>query len=171
LPPSYIIREARPEDAPRVIAYLKNVLSEPNHNLLSTPEEFAFTVEQERDFIASMAAADNSLMLVGEADGQIIAALTCQGGKRQSQRRTGLIGITVAQAWRGHGVGTALLNKTVGWARSSGILHRLELYVFTRNTRAVNLYQRIGFQHEGTLRQAIYKDGEFLDEHVMGLIL
>jgi RimJ/RimL family protein N-acetyltransferase len=128
-------------------------------------------VEQEGEFIASMAAADNSLMLVGEADGQIIAVLTCQGGRRQAQRRTALIGITVAQAWRGQGVGTALLNKTVDWARSSGIIHRLELYVFTRNTRAVNLYQRIGFQHEGTLRQAIYKEGEFLDEHVMGLIL
>jgi len=167
----FIIREAQPADAEDCVAYMKHVLAEPNHNLLSQPEEFLFTPEMERDFIMSMSASDNSVMLLGEAEGEIIGLLTCQGGKRQAQRPTALLGISVAQEWRGQGVGTALMTSAVDWARNSGVIHRVELYVFARNTGAIRLYQRMGFQIEGTLRHAVYKDGEFLDNHVMGLLL
>lgn len=39
--------------------------------------------------------------------------------------------------------------------------HRLWLDVFESNARAVHVYRKAGFQQEGTLREAIYRGGEF----------
>jgi putative acetyltransferase len=47
-------------------------------------------------------------------------------------------------------------------------LQRLGLIVFVDNTHAIELYQRLGFEIEGTMRDYVYKRGQFIDAHVMG---
>lgn len=42
-------------------------------------------------------------------------------------------------------------------------LHRLSLTVFSYNTRAIQLYKRLGFVQEGIARQAIQRDGQCFD--------
>ncbi len=45
------------------------------------------------------------------------------------------------------------------------------LHVYARNTRGIHVYEKFGFQVEGRRRAAIYQDGEYLDDLVMGLWL
>ena len=40
-------------------------------------------------------------------------------------------------------------------------LHRVDLTVFDWNERAIRVYEKVGFQHEGVLRDAIYKAGRW----------
>ncbi|WP_315817033.1 GNAT family protein [Paraflavitalea speifideaquila] len=49
-------------------------------------------------------------------------------------------------------------------------LHRIYLTVLVRNTRAVHLYEKIGFVHEGILRKSMYKQGVFEDLVMMSLL-
>jgi RimJ/RimL family protein N-acetyltransferase len=42
--------------------------------------------------------------------------------------------------------------------------------VFARNTDALRLYRRVGFQPEGVLRQHVRKGDEFLDVAVMAVL-
>jgi diamine N-acetyltransferase len=49
-------------------------------------------------------------------------------------------------------------------------LSRIWLEVLVANERAVELYRRFGFVHEGTLRSHHFQDGQFKDLHVMGLL-
>ena len=56
--------------------------------------------------------------------------------------------IYVLPAFRGRGIGSEILKKCI--AESSDPLY---LYVFSRNTRAISLYQRFGF----SLREAVGK--------------
>lgn len=49
-------------------------------------------------------------------------------------------------------------------------LHRVQLEVLTNNTRARNLYKKCGFRDEGEKRQAIFKNGRYLDITVMGIL-
>ena len=49
-------------------------------------------------------------------------------------------------------------------------LNRVWLTAIGYNTRAVRAYERVGFKHEGVLRQAILRDGEHYDGLVMGLL-
>lgn len=49
-------------------------------------------------------------------------------------------------------------------------LHRIALQVFATNTRAIRTYERAGFRHEGTLRDAVFLDGRFVDVKVMAVV-
>lgn len=49
-------------------------------------------------------------------------------------------------------------------------LHRIYLYAFATNPRAVKTYEAAGFKLEGVLRQAVYKNGAYLDLIAMSIL-
>lgn len=165
------IRQAEPEDAAELIAYFRRIFAEPGINLITEVDEFAPTVEMESRTIRDFARQVNSLFLVAEIDGQLVGQLTLEGGKRRNVRHSAVLGITVARDWRGQGVGRRLLEHAIRWARDGRLLTRIELHVFARNEGAVHLYRAIGFELEGRRRRAVVRDGEPLDDLVMGLLL
>ena len=73
----------------------------------------------------------------------------------------------VAIAARRQGVGKALLDAAIAWARSAGV-RKLELHVFPWNEAAMALYDACGFEREG-YRKAHYRrgDGEYVDAILM----
>jgi RimJ/RimL family protein N-acetyltransferase len=56
------------------------------------------------------------------------------------------------------------------WSREKGI-HRLELTVMAHNTNAIGLYQKVGFQIEGTKKGSLFVDGQYVDEYYMAKLL
>jgi len=166
-----IIREAQPDDAEQIIAYVQRLASEPDINIALAPGEFNLTVEEERKILADDAAADNSVFLVAEIDGQIIGALNGKGGTRQATRHTVTLGMSVANEWRDQGIGSKLMTRAITWTKNSEVVSRIELHVFARNEMAIHLYQKFGFATEGQRRRAIYRNGEYLDDLIMALLL
>jgi RimJ/RimL family protein N-acetyltransferase len=169
--PEVTIREARREDAAPLITFVQALADEPDIDIPLGPGEFTLTVEEEEKFLEDYAAADNSIYLVAEADGQIVGILNMRGGTRRALRHAAELGISIRQDWRNRGVGSQLIAAAVAWARASGVVKRIDLQVYARNQRAIHLYQKFGFEIEGCRRKAIYQDGEYLDDLVMGLLL
>lgn len=166
-----LIREARPEDAEQMIAHLLRMCDEPNNNILWGPGEFKVTVEEERKLLADTMAADNAAFFVAEAGGRVIGVADCRGGKLRANRHTAHLGISLHKDWRERGIGTAMMNSMVEWARGTGIISRIELEVFAQNARAIHVYEKCGFQIEGVRRRAFLKDGEYIDGVVMARLL
>ena len=75
-----------------------------------------------------------------------------------THRHTGVLGIGLVQGFRGYGIGTALIAKTLDKALAQG-LTRIELTVRENNTAAIHCYKKFGFEIEGIKRNAIYLDG------------
>jgi putative acetyltransferase len=73
----------------------------------------------------------------------------------------------VRDDWQGKGVGTALMQEAVNLADKWLNLIRLELEVYTDNEPAIRLYKKFGFIIEGTLAQYSFRDGQFVDSHLM----
>lgn len=72
----------------------------------------------------------------------------------------------------GQGIAAAMLQDAIARLRASGA-RRIELYAESDNPRALRFYGKLGFVHEGTLRQ-FYKrahEAHYVDEWVMGLLL
>jgi RimJ/RimL family protein N-acetyltransferase len=67
------------------------------------------------------------------------------------------------------GLGTEAVRLSMGHAFAIG-LHRVELDVYAFNTRARHVYEKVGFVLEGTKRQALRFDDDWVDCHVMGLL-
>ncbi|NIV13834.1 MAG: GNAT family N-acetyltransferase [Aliifodinibius sp.] len=49
-------------------------------------------------------------------------------------------------------------------------LHRVMLRVYEDNQRAIRCYEKVGFVHEGRMREAHYSDGVYRDIIIMGVI-
>ena len=80
------------------------------------------------------------------------------------------LGLMVAVAYRRRGIGRALLEQAVTWARAAGV-HKLELHVFPWNEPAIALYESCGFVREG-LRFAHYlRDGSEVDAILMAYLI
>lgn len=49
-------------------------------------------------------------------------------------------------------------------------LNRIYLYVYQTNPRAIRAYESAGFVREGVLRQAVYKNGRYIDVFLMSVL-
>lgn len=111
------------------------------------------------------------MFLVAEAEGEIVGMLNCAGGKRRATRHAAELGMSIKAEWRGQGVGTLLMARAAEWAKGTGIISRVQLYVSVENAPAIHLYEKFGFVVEGQLRRAYYRDGAYHDNLVMGMLL
>ena len=165
------VREALPDNAEQMIAHTQRLTEEPDVDVPLAPGEFDLTVEEEREILAAYSASENSIFLVAQAGEQIVGLLNCRGGKRKATRHAGTLGISVRKAWRNQGVGSALMERAIEWAQSTSIMKRIELAVYARNSAAIYLYEKYGFEVEGRRRRAVYQNGEYLDDLIMALLL
>ena len=171
-PPAELeIRRATPEDAAACIEHAKRVIEEFPENLSFNPGEFDYTLEQEQKILADAAGSDNNVFLIARVDGEVVGLLNYSGGKRQAMRHAVVLGISVRKAWCGRGVGTALLRAAIDHARASGVVKRIELSVFAHNKRAIHVYEKLGFVQEGRRRNSVYKNGRYVDDLIMALLL
>lgn len=68
------------------------------------------------------------------------------------------------------GYGTIIMKQLIDWGFFGLNLRRLYLHVFSFNTRAINLYEKLGFKQEGTMRDMVYRNGNYHDVLVYGLM-
>ena len=86
---------------------------------------------------------------------------------RPRRKHAGSIGICVHEEWQGKGVGAVLMRAIIDLADNWLNLTRLELEVFADNAAAIHLYERFGFELEGTLREHAFRDGQYVDSKIM----
>lgn len=161
------IRRTEPGDAAALLAYLRQVGGE-TVNLTFGAEGPGIEVEEEREYLARVAAADNSLAIVAVVEEEIVGALTFDGGRRPRMRHVGEFGISVLQAFTGHGVGRALLEYLIDWAEQGGVVRKINLKVRADNVAAIGLYERMGWVLEGRSTRDTLIEGRFSDCLLMG---
>jgi putative acetyltransferase len=130
----------------------------------------SFASEREsvtRKYIESLGPNDH--VFVAAVGGRVVAeaGLHVRDGR---QRHSARLGIAVHDAFQGRGIGRALLEKLIDLADRWLGLVRIDLTVDADNSRAIALYEKLGFTVEGTERKARYFDGRYLDVLVMARV-
>lgn len=72
--------------------------------------------------------------------------------------------------YRNRGYGTDAMRLLVNYAFRELGAYRIELGVFGFNMRAMRVYEKLGFVHEGAQREALYRDGQRFDLYAMSLL-
>ena len=83
--------------------------------------------------------------------------------------RSARLRIALSPRARGRGLGTETLRLVLAHAFGPLRLHRVSLEVFAFNGRAIHVYEKVGFRHEGCLRDALWWDGEPHDALLMAV--
>ena len=106
--------------------------------------------------------------LVAELDGGLAGYIRLKPvtSLRENAHVLGIVGLAVAPGNRRRGVASALLAAAEQHARARGA-RKLSLRVLGTNETAMRLYERHGFQREGTLRDEFCIGGRFVDDVVM----
>jgi ribosomal protein S18 acetylase RimI-like enzyme len=76
----------------------------------------------------------------------------------------------VIKDFRGRKIGERLIRATIAEATRIG-LEKIELSVYSTNLPAIALYQKLGFEHEGTRKRSRLVDGIYEDVLLMALHL
>jgi len=161
------IRAATIDDAPELVVYATRLFSEGLPGIFERP---APTLEDERRFITPYLDSANSVLFVARLDGEVVGLLDFRGEALSEQAHCGVFGVSVERRHRGGGIGTALIETLLTWAPAHGI-RRIEVLAWASNPRALALYERLGFEREGCLREAVIRYGEPIDVVVLARLL
>jgi ribosomal protein S18 acetylase RimI-like enzyme len=108
--------------------------------------------------------------VVAKEHGRVVGWCDISPSWHHTLRHCGALGMGLLPQYRGLGLGRRLLEECLAIARAAGIT-RVTLEARVDNQRALHLYERAGFQHEGVRRHGMRVDGRYIDTVAMALLL
>jgi RimJ/RimL family protein N-acetyltransferase len=102
---------------------------------------------------------------------RIVGHVDLTGTALYSSLHRARLGIGVEREYRGRGTGTELIELALAWARTELNLAWIDLSVFGHNTRALHLYERLGFHETGRTEDAYRVGAQRIDDVHMSLRL
>jgi len=110
---------------------------------------------------------DDNVSLVACVQGEVVGHLALSIYMNPRTRHAGHFGIAVRDDWQGKGIGAELMKACLDLADNWLGLTRLDLRVYVDNAPAISLYKKFGFEIEGTHKRFAFRNGEYVDAHVM----
>lgn len=166
-----ILRSPIPEDAQNFLNHLVMTHTESYRNLDRHAESWGkMPVEKEAAVIRDFEASASHFFIVALYDGRIVGGLGIMGDAKDFQRGNATLGMSIQNAFSGVGLGTELMKYALEQARKLEF-HRLELRVRTYNGPAIALYEKVGFQRVGLLKESAFVDDSFVDEYIYQAII
>ena len=84
------------------------------------------------------------------------------------KNRTCYVGIMISnKEYQNKGYGTEAFELLINYLFKEMNIRKILLNVFATNKRAIHVYEKLGFKIEGTLKDHVYRDGQYVDEVVM----
>lgn len=133
------------------------------HSVDEIDEDYRESLEQIDDFFYMR----RGLWLIAENEwGEIIGEIDITIKPWRRIRHVGSLTMGVAPKMQGQGLGSLLIEESFKWARAQG-LTRIELYTFSSNIKAQNIYIKHGFIKEGIRKNYIrLEDGNYEDDYL-----
>ncbi|MFS0838256.1 N-acetyltransferase family protein [Paenibacillus sp. 1P03SA] len=164
---SYTIRSAAVSDAEQLSGLrvqidgeTENLDREPGEAFIDAPG-FVKLIEADTD-------SPTNLFLVAALEDRIVAFSRCQGNALKRFSHKVEFGVGVLKDFWGYGIGKHLLQTSIDWADSIGMA-KMTLTVLETNEKAVQLYEKLGFEVEGVLRKdKLLSDGTYYGTLMMG---
>ncbi|MDM5188198.1 GNAT family protein [Bacillus sp. DX4.1] len=163
------IREVSKEDAKRMIDFY-NIVGGETDFLSFGENEFSMGLTDYESFLASTRAESHSIILLATIDDEIVSIASITSNGKARTKHVGTLGIVIEEKHCGFGLGKILMNELIEWAQANGTTKKITLVTREDNTRAIELYKKVGFEEEGLLKEDTYINGIFYSTLIMSLI-
>jgi RimJ/RimL family protein N-acetyltransferase len=129
-----------------------------------TQEERWFESIQER-----LDEGDAVMLTIETAEGAHIGNVSLMPIKWKD--RGAKLGITIGdRSYWDNSYGSDAVRAMLKTAFREMNLHRVFLRVHEDNVRGIRCYEKVGFQHEGTMRESVFKGEDYYDVHFMSIL-
>lgn len=131
---------------------------------------FPSSIEALKKFVESISSRKDVVMfaICDVQNGQHIGNIKLDNFDWVS--RTCELGILIGNKnYWGKGIGYEVCLLTLKYAFQDLNIRKVVLAVYENNPAAVKLYEKLGFQHEGRLRQQVFEGGKYYDKLYMGI--
>ncbi|MBK7407461.1 MAG: GNAT family N-acetyltransferase [Saprospirales bacterium] len=156
----FILREFSLADAPS-FAHLAN-----NRKVWAGVRDafpHPYTLENAKEFIEMVTADQPTHVFAIEIDGKAVGAIG-YFVQEDVYRYSAEIGYWLGEPYWGQGLMTEVVKLMVEKTFERSNVWRLYAGVYHTNTGSQRVLEKAGFQKEGVLRKAVFKDGQVLDE-------
>ncbi|MES2803608.1 MAG: GNAT family protein [Bdellovibrionota bacterium] len=166
-----ILRSAAPSDAENILRHLRITHAESYKNLNQSVQHWNnFSASDEEKILADFENSAAKFMLVAFYEDRIVGGLGFWGYQAEFVKRSAGIGMSIQKEFCGSGLGTEMMNYTLVQAKQMKF-HRIDLTVRTFNEAGIKLYEKVGFERVGLLKDAAFIDGEYVNEYSYQKIL
>ena len=165
---SFRVRRAEPGDAEALVALGRAVGGEPGRWLIANADGWRSVGDERRYLKALRRYADAAAFVAETQAGEIVGRLSVGRDSHPASAHVADLGLMVARGHRRQGIGRALLEAAVEWARTHGV-EKLELHVFPYNEPAIRLYESFGFEREGYRRRHYRRPDGYVDAILMAI--
>lgn len=148
---------ARMGNNPKIAGFMRDVFPYPYH------------LENAIAFVNSVKGQHPTKVFAILADGEHVG---CCGifPKEDVARMNAEVGYWIGEEHWGKGIATQAVKLIAAYGFDTLGMNRLYASVFSPNKASARVLEKAGFTCEGTHRQAVYKNGEYLDELFYSLL-
>ena len=165
------LRSVKAEDAKDMLEHLIITHSEAYQNMNQTADAWkTMSIEKETEILKDFETSASKFMIVATFENKIIGGLGFMASPGQFHQKSGSLGMSIQKQFSNSGLGTQMMNLAINTARNMKF-HRMELSVRTYNEAGIALYEKVGFERIGLLKEVAFIDDQFVDEFSYQLIL
>ncbi len=166
-----VLRTIEEEDLP----FLRDAINDPTVRRYLT-SRLPLNLDDEREFYEEVVVGDESTLNLlvwavdpdAEPGAHRAGTIGLQG--LDSVDGSAEIGLfLVPEAWN-RGVGSEASRLVTDWAFAERRRHRVVARVADGNEASARIWEKLGFRHEATFREAVYADGRYVDQHLYAVL-
>ena len=123
-------------------------------------------LKQETEFVESELEKQSTTLVGICVDGELIGDIALE----EKENGTAELGILIGPEYHGNGYGTEASRLLINHAFEQLRYHKIKTRVVESNQKSARVWEKLGFEQEGTLREHVFLDGEYRDMKLFGLI-
>lgn len=137
----------------------------------TSPSLDLYSLEETERFITMISSQPDAkgYIIIDKKTGEDVGIISLINIDYKNRSTEFIIDIGAKNIW-GKGIGTKSISLILEYAFDELNLNRVYLQVFSFNERAISLYEKMGFSHEGRAREGIYRGGKWYDIVNMGIL-
>lgn len=125
-------------------------------------------LKQEKDFFEEVISSEDNVHLAISREEEIIGIISLE--EDEKDLRVAELGIWIDPDHHGKGYGTEAAKLVTDYGFNELNYHRIMARAHGENKGSQRIWEKLGFTKEGELREQVYRQGEFTDAYLYGIL-
>lgn len=166
-----LIREAKEQDAERILNSASKALINAPYMLSTVEDVKQMSVNAIQKNLKAYHENPNYVQFIAEVDDKLVGSIDFKNGSKEKISHQGAFAMTILPEFRNLGIGRALLETLINWAKNNSNIEKVCLEVMEDNLGAIQLYKNLGFFEEGRKVKGVKLDDRYQDLILMALFV